>query len=98
MLIKGLLYNHYIRKNNLQEKYSLIKDGEKIKFVYLKEPNPFGAGVASFPGKLPNEFDLDRFVDFNKQFDVSFVEPLQTILNAIGWKLRKEQTLESLFA
>ena len=97
--VKGsLLYNHYIRKNNLQKKYSLIKDGEKIKFVYLKEPNPFGAGVASFPCKLPNEFDLDRFVDFNKQFDVSFVEPLQTILNAIGWKLRKEQTLESLFA
>jgi DNA polymerase elongation subunit (family B) len=97
--VKGsLLYNHFIRKNNLQKKYSLIKDGEKIKFVYLKEPNPFGAGVASFPGKLPKEFDLDRFIDFNKQFEVSFVEPLKTILDAIGWKIKKEQTLESLFA
>jgi len=96
--VKGsLLYNHYIRKNNLQKKYPIIKDGEKIKYVYLKEPNPFGSTVASFPGKLPSEFDLDRFVDFNKQFETSFVEPLQTILNAIGWKIKKEQTLESLF-
>jgi DNA polymerase elongation subunit (family B) len=97
--VKGsLLYNHFIRKNNLQKKYSLVRDGEKIKFVYLKEPNPFGAGVASFPGKLPKEFDLDRFIDFNKQFEVSFVEPLKTILDAIGWRIEKEQTLESLFA
>lgn len=96
--VKGsLLYNHFLRKNNLHKKYSLIKSGEKIKFVYLKEPNPFGAGVASFPGKLPTEFDLDRFIDRNKQFEVSFVEPLKTILNAIGWKIKKEQTLESLF-
>jgi len=96
--VKGsLIYNHYIRKNKLQKKYSFIKDGEKIKFVYLKEPNTVGSSVVSFPGKLPKEFDLDRFVNYDKQFEVAFIEPLQTILNAIGWKLEKEQTLESLF-
>ena len=96
--VKGsLIYNHYLKKNKLQKKYSLIKDGEKIKFVYLKTPNTAGSTVVSFPGKLPKEFDLNRFIDYTKQFEVSFTEPLQTILNAIGWKLEKEQTLESLF-
>jgi DNA polymerase elongation subunit (family B) len=93
----SLLYNHFIKKNKLQKKYSLVKDGEKVKFIYLKEPNTIGSDVVSFLGKLPTEFDLDRFIDFNKQFNVAFVEPLLTIINTIGWKIEKEQTLESLF-
>ena len=93
----SLLYNHFLKKNKLQKKYSLVKDGEKVKFIYLKEPNTIGSDVVSFLGKLPTEFDLDRFIDFNKQFNVAFVEPLLTIINTIGWKIEKEQTLESLF-
>ena len=93
----SLLYNHFIKKNKLQKKYSLVKDGEKVKFIYLKEPNTIGSDVVSFLGKLPIEFDLDRFIDFDKQFNVAFVEPLLTIINTIGWKIKKEQTLESLF-
>ena len=97
--VKGaLLYNNFIRKNKLQKKYSLIKDGEKIKFVYLKQPNTIGGSVVSFVGRVPDEFDLRRFVDFDKQFEISFKEPLCNILNVIGWKFKKENTLESLFA
>jgi DNA polymerase elongation subunit (family B) len=96
--VKGaLLMNNFIRTNKLQKKYSVIKDGEKIKFVYLKQPNTIGDSVVSFVGKVPIELDLKRFVDFNKQFDVSFKEPLSNILNVIGWKFKKENTLESLF-
>lgn len=96
--VKGsLLYNHFIAKNKLKKKYTTIKDGEKIKFVYLKEPNPVGAGVISFPGKLPVEFQLEKYIDYTKQYEVSFVEPLKTIMGAIGWQLERKQTLESLF-
>ena len=94
----ALLYNHFLKKNKLQKKYSLIRDGDKVKFVYLIDPNPMGANVVSFPGKMPKEFDLGRFVDYHKQFDVAFATPLKTILNAIGWRLEQEQNLESLFA
>ena len=96
--VKGsLIYNHFIKKHKLQKKHAMVKDGEKIKFVYLKEPNTIGSPVVSFPGKLPVEFDLHRFIDLDKQFTVSFVEPLRTILNVINWRLEYEQTLESLF-
>lgn len=96
--VKGsLLYNHAIKQKKLQKKYSVIKDGEKIKFLYLKVPNPVGDHVISFLGSIPKELDLQRFIDYNQQFEKSFLEPLGSITTAIGWKHEKSNTLESLF-
>jgi len=96
--VKGsLLYNHAIKSRKLLKKYQLIKDGEKVKYVYLKVPNPIGDQVVSFFGSIPKELDLERFVDYNRQFEKTFLEPLVTITNAIGWKCEKTNTLESLF-
>ena len=86
-----------MKQNKLTKKYQLIKDGEKIKFVYLKEPNPIGEDVISFINTLPKELDLHRFIDYTSQFESSFIEPLKIILDAIKWKLKEESTLESLF-
>jgi DNA polymerase elongation subunit (family B) len=96
--VKGsLLYNHAIKQKKLHKKYPVIKDGEKIKFVYLKVPNTIGDRVVSFLGSIPKELDLERFIDYNMQFEKSFLEPLTTITNVIGWKHEKSNTLESLF-
>jgi DNA polymerase elongation subunit (family B) len=96
--VKGsLLYNHAIKSRKLLKKYQLIKDGEKVKYVYLKVPNPIGDQVISFFGSIPKELDLERFVDYNRQFEKTFLEPLVTITDAIGWKCEKSNTLESLF-
>ena len=97
--VKGaLIHNNLIKKNKLTKKYSLIKDGEKVKFVYLKEPNPTGAKVISFLHVLPPEFQLHNSIDIDMQFEKSFLEPLKGITNCIGWKIEKQATLESLFA
>lgn len=98
--VKGsLLYNEQIKKDKkLGRKYPLIKEGEKIKFVYLKTPNPIGNHVFSFPVSLPPELDLHRFVDRKAQFEKSFLEPLNTIVNCIGWSAEKKISLESFFA
>ena len=100
--VKGsLIYNYFVKKNKLETKYEKIQQGDKIKFIYLKEPNPIGGGrgdkVISFPTKIPIELDLHRFVDYDKQFIKSFLDPLETILNVIGWKSKTEATLEELF-
>jgi len=102
--VKGaLLFNHYVRKMGLQKKYATIQEGEKIKFLYLKSPNPVGGisgkdQVISFQNTLPKEFDLLNYIDYDRQFDVSFLEPLKSILDAIGWKHEETATLESLFS
>ena len=101
--VKGaLIYNHYIKKMGLIKRYPLIQDGEKIKFLYLKKPNPVGGicgrdHVISFPSNVPKEFDLDTYINYDLQFEKSFLDPLKTILDAIGWKHEHSASLESLF-
>ncbi len=93
----ALLFNHYIKKSKLTQKYSLIKNGEKIKFCYLKRPNPLQENVISFIQKFPLELNLDKYVDYDLQFGKSFLEPLKIILNSIGWSAEKTVNLESFF-
>ena len=93
----ALLFNHYIKEKKLDNKYSAINNGEKIKFCYLKKPNPIHENVMSFISEFPPEFGLDRFVDYDLQFEKSFLEPLKVILDAIGWNVEKTVNLESFF-
>ena len=92
-----LLFNHLLREKKLTRKYQLIRDGEKIKFAYLKEPNILGENVIAIATVLPKEFDLERFIDYDLQFDKSFLQPVKNILDAIGWKAENISTLESFF-
>jgi hypothetical protein len=93
----ALLFNHYIKENKLDNKYSLIKNGEKIKFCYLKKPNIIHENVISFIQEFPKELGLNQYVDYDLQFEKAFLDPLKTILDSIGWKVEKTNTLESFF-
>ena len=96
--IRGaLLFNHYVKKNKLDNKYSLIQNGEKIKFCYLKKPNSIHENVISFIQDFPKELNIDKYVDYDLQFEKSFVEPLKAILDAIGWNVEKTINLELFF-
>ena len=94
----ALLFNYSIKKHKLTNKYSLIQNGEKIKFCYLKVPNPHQQNVISFIQDFPIELGLDKYIDYDLQFDKSFVEPLRIILNSIGWKTEKTISLDSFFS
>jgi DNA polymerase elongation subunit (family B) len=94
----ALLFNYYVKEKNLTNKYSLIQNGEKIKFVYLKKPNPIHENVVSFIQEFPKEFAIDKYIDYDLQFEKAFIEPLRVILDAIGWKVEETVSLESFFA
>ena len=94
----ALLYNHYVRKHKLTHKYPLIQEGEKIKFIYLKTPNPIQENVISFFGTIPKEFNLDKYVDYNLQFEKSFYDPLRNVLECIGWTAERKVSLLSFFS
>ena len=94
----GLLYNYYVNKLDLNLKYEQIQEGDKIKFLYLKEPNPLKENTVAFVTKLPKEFGLKKYVDYDLVFQKAFLDPLSNILNPIGWHTEPQATLEDLFA
>lgn len=93
----ALLFNHHLKKHNLENKYEMIFDKEKIKFCYLKLPNPLHENVISVSNKIPSEFNLESYIDYDLQFEKSFLEPIKTILDKIGWKTEKTNSLNDFF-
>jgi DNA polymerase elongation subunit (family B) len=94
----SLLYNHHLKKKNIDKRYELVKEGEKIHFTYLTMPNPINENVISFLNVLPRELDLHRFVDNDMQFNKAFIEPLKAVINLIGWNVEPVASLDSFFA
>ena len=96
--VKGaIIYNHFLKQKGLDKKYPFIQEGEKLKFTYLKQPNPFKDSVISFPQRLPKEFDMQMYIDYDTQFEKAFVEPIKVILDCMGWSTEKSNSLESFF-
>ena len=94
----ALLYNYYVNKNKINNKYPLIQEGEKIKFIYLKTPNPMKEDCISFFSQIPKEFNVERYIDHRKQFDKSFLKPLENVLECIGWTSKKVVTIGSFLS
>ena len=93
----ALLYNWYVKKHKVEHKHPFIQEGEKIKFMYLKTPNPIHENCISFFGELPKEFGIEKYVDYQTQFEKSFLEPLKNVLQCIGWHHEKVITIGSFF-
>jgi len=93
----ALIYNYFLKKYDLTNKYQMIQEGEKLKFTYVKQPNPFGDNVISYPSRLPPEFGLDNYIDYDLQFSKAFLEPIKIILDSIGWQSEKQNSLADFF-
>ena len=94
----AIVYNHHLKQLGLEKKYQKIQEGEKIKFTYLKMPNHLKEDVVSFPTRIPKEFELDKYIDYDLQFDKAFLEPIRVILDCMEWKAEKSNSLEDFFA
>ena len=93
----ALLFNHHVKRLGLVKKYQPIKDGDKIKFIYVKTPNPFQEDVISFIGEIPKEFGLDSFIDYDKMFEKVFLDAMQIVIEPLGWKTEEQTSLEDFF-
>ena len=96
--VKGsLIYNMMLKKNKLTKKYPIIQEGEKIKYTYLTEPNPAGDSAIAMLTSLPKEFKLDSYIDYDRQFEKSFLDPMKGLLETIGWDYERKSTLMNFF-
>jgi len=96
--VKGsLIYNKMLQIKRLTRKYPKIQEGEKIKYTYLTEPNPTGDSVIAMLGPLPKEFDLNDYVNYELQFEKSFLDPMKGLLETIGWDYERRTNLMDFF-
>tara|TARA_Y100001973_G_scaffold75513_1_gene110280 strand:- start:451 stop:1071 length:621 start_codon:yes stop_codon:yes gene_type:complete len=98
----AILMNYLVEKNNLSAKYPFIQEGDKIKFLTLKEPNKYQSSAISFMTSFPTEFDVEDLIDRPQQFEKSFIEPLRFITDKIQWSINggdgKQMSLEEFFS
>lgn len=92
----SLLYNHWIINKKLLKKYETIKEGEKIKYVYLKIPNPIRENVIAFGSVFPRELNLEKYIDYDTQFNKTFLDSLTYVTNSIKWNVKKKSTLKGI--
>ena len=92
------MYNHHVSDLFLDKKYSQISSGDKIKFSYLRLPNPIKENVIGFVDFLPEEFNLHKYIDYELQFQKTFLDPIEPILDAVGWSSEETNSLEDFFA
>jgi len=93
----SLLYNWYLKKHTIEHKHQRIQEGEKIKYIYLKMPNPIHEDAISFFSEIPQEFGVDPFIDYSRQFDKGFLKPLEKVLDCVGWEIKKTIKLGAFF-
>ena len=100
--MKGaILYNHLVQRQKLQSKYPLIQEGDKIRFLHMKQPNIYQSSAFSFMTDIPKELDIVGKIDYDIQYEKSFIEPLKFITDKILWKIDQtygtQGTLEDFF-
>tara|TARA_R110000744_G_scaffold186907_2_gene306310 strand:- start:93 stop:2609 length:2517 start_codon:yes stop_codon:yes gene_type:complete len=93
----SLLYNTQLKLKGLTRTHQLIQNGDKIKFLYMLMPNTIRENVVAFPDFLPEELELHKYVDYDLQFEKSFLDPINIILNAIGWSAEPRADLQQFF-
>lgn len=93
----AILYNEYTKSH--RGKYQSIANGDKIKFIYLKLPNPIKEDVIGFPssGHLPKELNVHNYIDWDLQFEKVFIAPMKGMLDALNWEIEKQNSLEDFF-
>jgi DNA polymerase elongation subunit (family B) len=94
----ALMYNLLLDKHKLGKKYEAIKDGDKVKFCYMKVPNPMKENVFAISSVLPAEFALEKYIDYDLQFEKAYLEPLRSIVNTFGWNTEPVASLAGFFS
>lgn len=93
----ALLHNKLLIDKRLEKTYPKIVSKDKMKFVHIRLPNPLHEDVIGFTETLPKEFGLDKYIDYETQFQKAFMSPLEILTDVVRWNPAKEASLGDMF-
>ena len=98
----AIAYNDCLVHFNAPYKYNPMTNGDKVKWVYLKN-NPLGLDGLAFTGyQDPPEIEefINTYIDHNKIFERELRYKLQDFYDAIGWgeMISEQKTAEKFFS
>lgn len=93
----ALFYNKLLKDFNVEDKYSKIYSGDKVKLLNLKLPNPIHSDCIAYVDVLPKEFDLEKYIDYADMWDLTFRNPMKNLMEICGWEVEETNTLDSFF-
>lgn len=97
--VKGaLIYNDMVKRKKLENVLPMINEGDKIRFAYLKMPNPSYDTVIAAPDELPKELGLDKYINVEEQFNKTFLEPVKSFAAVKGWDIERRASLDDFFS
>lgn len=91
----AMVYNRLIQEHKIDHTYQKIRSGDKLKFVYLKTPNPLRQNVIGFLNKIPDEFGLAKYIDYPKMFEKTFLGTVDPILTKIGFGSSSDSAIDT---
>ncbi len=92
-----IVYNNHLTQSGMDANHEPIKSGDKVKFVYLRLPNPLRENVVAFPQYLPKELGLNDYIDYDTQFEKVFLKPIRNVLEPLGWEEEETSTIDNFF-
>lgn len=96
----AIVWNNLLEKNDIED-YEPIVEGGKMRYVYLKQNHITTSHVIGFGDVgLPSSLGLDRYVDYDKMFQKTFMKPMDPFFEILGWDRPnlKVKDLSSIFS
>lgn len=98
----SIAYNQLLKHWKLDNQYAPLRDGDKIKWVYLKQ-NPYGLDAVALNGYDDPKEIMDlvtTYINYDKIFERELLKKLEDFYGALNWGavLSSTKTAEKFFS
>lgn len=83
------MYNKILEKYNIDHKYEAIGTGDKVRYLYVQQPNRFAANAIGYKYYYPEEFREIFKVDRELMFDKIVFSIIERFYSCVKWKAKK---------
>lgn len=90
----AIAYNNLV---SASDQYQKINNGDKVKIIQLKEPNPVKSKSICWIDKFPDDLIDPKYIDREKDYQKFFIKPFTRVLDVLSWHTEYQPNLDDLF-